>query len=59
MSSMSIFRIIDPDKQTVILTYAGRQLTPEMDINDPAQLLDVLSRVIDDAYNKLRDAGVA
>ncbi len=38
--------------------YKGQALTPELDINDPKQLLDVLSGVIEKAYQKLRDAGL-
>jgi hypothetical protein len=56
---MSIFRQFDQKKGTVVLTYGGQPLTPELNINDPKQLLDELSKVIDSAYNKLRDAGLA
>jgi hypothetical protein len=52
---MAIMRVTS-DKGLVVLTYAGEPITPEMDVNDPKQILDVLTVVIDDAYNKLRDA---
>lgn len=52
---MAIMRV-PSDKGTVVLTYAREPITPEMDLNKPKQILDVLSVVIDDAYNKLRDA---
>ena len=55
---MSIARQFDQNKGTVVLTYGGKPLTPELKIDDPKQLLDELSKVIDDAYNKLRDAGI-
>jgi hypothetical protein len=55
---MSILRQFDKDKGTVVLTYGGKPLTPPLDVNDPKQLLEVLSGVIDSAYNKLRDAGL-
>jgi hypothetical protein len=53
---MAIMRVADEKKGTVVLTYAGKPITPEIDPNNPKQILDVLSVVIDDAYNKLRDA---
>ncbi|HZW94483.1 MAG TPA: hypothetical protein VFF64_16150 [Candidatus Eremiobacteraceae bacterium] len=56
---MSIFKQFDNSKGTVVLTYGGKPLTPDLKINDPKQLLDELSKVIDDAYNELRDAGLA
>jgi hypothetical protein len=34
--------------------YAGQPITPEMNPKDPEQLLEVLSNVINAAYNKLR-----
>jgi hypothetical protein len=52
---MAIMRVTD-DKGTVVLTYAGKPITPAMNVKDPKQILDVLTVVIDDAYNKLRDA---
>ena len=55
---MSIVREFDEEKGTVVLKYKGRQLTPELNLNDPKQLFDVLSAVINDAYNKIRDAGI-
>ena len=55
---MPIFRQFDETNETVVLTYAGRPLTPELKIDDPKQILDVLSEVIDTAYQKLRDAGL-
>lgn len=55
---MAIVREFDQKKGTVILKYGGQPLTPELNVNDPKQLLDVLSEVIDKAYNKLRDAGL-
>lgn len=58
MAGMAIARIIDETRGTVVLTYKGVPLTPEMDLNDPKQLLDTLSTVINNAYNKLRDAGL-
>ena len=58
MRRMSIQRHFDQAKNTVVLTYAGNPITPELNMNDPKQLLEVLSNVINDAYNKLRDAGL-
>jgi len=55
---MSIFREIDKDKGTAVLLYKGKPLTPVLSLSDPKQLFEVLSEVINDAYNKLRDAGV-
>jgi hypothetical protein len=54
--SMAIMRIFDVEKGTVSLTYKGEPISPEIDVNDPKQLLDVLTVIIDNAYNKLRDA---
>ena len=42
----------------MVILYKGEPITPELDVNDPKQLLDVLSLVIDTAYQKLRDAGL-
>lgn len=53
---MSVQRHFDQANQTVVLTYAGNPITPELPLNDPKQILDALSAVIDNAYNKLRDA---
>jgi hypothetical protein len=55
---MSISRVFDKEKGTVVLTYGGKPLTPELNLNDPKQLFEVLSEVINSAYNKLRDAGL-
>jgi hypothetical protein len=55
---MAIARIVDETKGTVVLTYAGDPITPEMNVRDPNQILDVLTAVINSAYNKLRDAGL-
>jgi hypothetical protein len=55
---MAIFRQFDKEKGTVMLLYKGEPLTPEMKIDDAKQLLDVLSGVIEQAYQKLRDAGL-
>ena len=51
---MAIMRVYDAEKGTVYLTYKGELISPEMDPNDPNQLLDVLTLIIDSAYNKLR-----
>jgi hypothetical protein len=56
---MAITRQFDEEKRTVMLLYKGEPLTPEIRIDDAKQLLDVLSGVIERAYQKLRDAGVA
>jgi hypothetical protein len=53
---MAIMRAFDAEKGTVCLTYKGEPISPEMDPNDPKQLLEVLTMIIDSAYNKLRDA---
>ena len=55
---MSIFREIDKHKGTAVLLYKGKPLTPVLNLRDPEQVFEVLSQVINDAYNKLRDAGV-
>jgi hypothetical protein len=55
---MAIARQFDKDKGTVVLLYKGEPLTPEIKVDDAKQLLDVLSGVIERAYQKLRDAGV-
>jgi hypothetical protein len=55
---MSIVREFNEKKGTVVLMYKGNPLTPELDLKDPKQLFEVLSAVIDDAYNKIRDAGI-
>jgi hypothetical protein len=55
---MSIHRLVDKEKGTAVLLYKGNPLTPELNSNDPKQLFEVLSQVINDAYNKLRDAGI-
>jgi hypothetical protein len=59
MAGMSIMRVFNETKGTVVLTYAGQPITPEMNPKDPEQVLEVLSKVINAAYNKLRDAGLA
>jgi hypothetical protein len=41
LSGMSIVRTIDQTKQTVVLTCAGKQLAPEMDLNNLTQLLSL------------------
>jgi hypothetical protein len=56
--TMAIARIFDQAKGTVMLTYKGQPLTPELNTNDPKQLLEVLSGVIEKAYQKIRDAGL-
>lgn len=55
---MAVVREFDQAKGTVILKYKGEALTPELNVNDPEQLLEVLSLVIEKAYQKIRDAGV-
>ena len=55
---MAITREFDDTKGTVMLFYKGEPLTPELDVNDPKQILDVLSALIEKAYRKLRDAGI-
>lgn len=55
---MAITREFDEEKGTVVLSYSGKPLTPEINVNDPKQLLEVLSQVIERAYQKIRDAGV-
>jgi hypothetical protein len=59
MAAMSIMRVTNQTTGTVVLTYAGQPITPEMNPKDPEQLLEVLSNVINAAYNKLRDGGLA
>ena len=56
---MAIYREFDEAKGTVVLLYKGQPITPELKVNDPKQLLEVLSNVIEKAYQKLRDAGIA
>ena len=55
---MAITREFDDTKGTVMLFYKGEPLTPELDLNDPKQILDVLSAVIEEAYRKIRAAGL-
>lgn len=55
---MAIVREFDQAKGTVVLMYKGQPLTPELSVNDPKQLLEALSAVIEKAYQKLRDAGL-
>ena len=54
---MALFRTFDEKKRTVLFTYGGEPVTPEMKIDDPAQLLEGLSEALEEAYQKLRDAG--
>jgi hypothetical protein len=53
---MSIQRVFDEKEGTVVLTYEGNPITPALNVNDPKRILDVLSEVINRAFNKLRDA---
>jgi hypothetical protein len=53
---MAIFREFDEAKGTVTLLYEGNPITPPINVKDPTQILDVLSAVIEKAYQKLRDA---
>lgn len=55
---MAIVREFDEKKGTVVFSYNGLRISPEIDTNDPKQLLDALSLVIENAYQKLRDAGI-
>ena len=55
---MAIFRQFDESKGTVILTYKGEPITPEMKVDDPKQLLEGLSAALERAYQKIRDAGL-
>ncbi len=55
---MAIVRQFDDKKGTIVLMYKGIPLTPELNVNDPKQLLEVLSQVIEQAYQKIRDAGL-
>ena len=54
---MALFRQFDKDKGTVLFTYAGESITPEMRIDDPAQLLEGLGKALEEAYQKIRDTG--
>jgi hypothetical protein len=40
--TMSIQRHFNEEKKTVVLTYAGHQITPELNVNDPKQILGKL-----------------
>jgi hypothetical protein len=53
---MAIFREFDEKKGTVTLLYKNNPITPPIDVNDPKQILDVLSQVIEKASQKLQDA---
>ncbi len=55
---MAIFREFDEKNGTVQLLHKGWPITPKMKVDDPKALLDALSNAINEAYNKLRDAGV-
>ena len=55
---MAIFRQLDESKGTVVLTYKGDPITPEMKVDDPKQLLEGLSTALEKAYQKIRDAGL-
>jgi hypothetical protein len=55
---MAIFRQIDKDKGTALLTYKGEPITPEFKLDDPKEIFDVLSNAIEKAYQKIRDAGI-
>jgi hypothetical protein len=52
---MSIARITDSIKGTLILTYAGNPITPEMNLNEPEKVIETLTEALNHAYNKLRD----
>jgi hypothetical protein len=53
---MAISREFDETKGTVTLLYKGNPITPPINVKDPKQILEVLSEVIEKAYQKLRDA---
>jgi hypothetical protein len=55
---MAIMREFDEKTGTVVLKYGGQPITPELNPNDPKQILEVLTEVINNAYNKMRDAGL-
>ena len=55
---MAIVREIDPDGKAAVLKYAGNDITPRLDLTDGKQVFEVLSILLDRAYNKLRDAGI-
>lgn len=55
---MSISRVFDEKANTVTLMYNWKPLTPPLKLDDPKQILDSLAVLLDEAYNKLIDAGV-
>jgi hypothetical protein len=55
---MAIWRQIDPVKNTAVLLYKNEPITPELNLNDPKQLWDVLTKVIEASFIKMRDAGL-
>ena len=55
---MSIVRAIDETANTVTLTYNGEPLAPPLNLNDSRQIVDTLSVLLDNAFDKLRDAGI-
>jgi hypothetical protein len=56
--AMAIFRTFHEAKGTVVLTYKGEPITPELKVNDPKQLLEGLSAALERAYQKIRDSGI-
>jgi len=55
---LALFRRFDKENGTVEFLYKGNPITPKMKIDDPAALLDGLTKSLEVAYLKLRDAGI-
>jgi hypothetical protein len=55
---MALYRHIDTDKGTAHFTYKGEPITPEFKLNDPTEILDVLSKALEKAYQRIRDAEI-
>ena len=53
---MAVYREFDENQGTVQLFYSGAEITPKMRWGDPNQLLKHLSKALELAYQKLRDA---
>jgi hypothetical protein len=55
---MALFRQFDASDDTVQFLHRGCPVTPKMKKDNPEQLLEGLGQALNDAYNKLRDAGI-
>ena len=55
---MSIVRAFDETTNTVTLMYNGEPLAHPLNLSDSRQILDTLFVLLDNAFDKLRDAGI-